>query len=290
MSTRSLLLALAAFFIPSVSASAQEVPAYEVVADGTTYQANFTAATKNIKEFTVYFVSEGNNSSAVAVGLQAPNGTRATGQIGLLGERAAQDAAKDGSFGMEAKFRSSSSKKEFSEAVVEGDGGSAAMANSYTWLHLHKDACSGNKKTRYLAKVTVNVSQVDPSLYEQGFTVFVALQQYNFKGAQVASIKPSSDGKYFGEPILLMGTISYGNEYVNIRRYTKGGKLRSMKRIPIVKYVGYKGYGLSLARIKGLLNGGKATFELSNGGDIYGVCFSLVRKRQVRNGYPMSAG
>jgi hypothetical protein len=63
-----------------------------------------------------------------------------------------------------------------------------------------------------------------------------------------------------------------------------------MKRIPIVKYVGYKGYGLSLARIKGLLNGGKATFELSNGGDIYGVCFSLARKRQVRNGYPMSGG
>jgi hypothetical protein len=118
--------------------------------------------------------------------------------------------------------------------------------------------------------------------------VSVALQEFPFKRDQAASIKPSSDGKYRGEPILLMQTIAYGSEYVNIRQYAKSGKLRSARRIPIIKYVGYRGLSLSLARLRGLLNGGKATFELTNGSDIYGVCFSLARRRQVRNGYPMN--
>jgi hypothetical protein len=237
MIIRSLLLALTASLFPLFSAAAQSAPVYEVVADGTTYQANFTAATRNIKEFTVYFVSEGNNSTSVAVGLQAPNGARAKAQIGFLGAKDVKQAVSDLSFGMETKFRNTTSKKEFSESVVKAEEGSSSLGSSYSWFHLHKDACSGSKKSQYLAKVTVNVSDVDPALYEKGFTVFVALQEYRFKGAQVASIKPASDGKYFGEPILLMGTIAYGNEYVNIRRYAKEGKLRSMKRIPVVKYV-----------------------------------------------------
>ncbi len=290
MLTRALFLALISLIVPVLSANAQTALAYEVVADGTTYQARFTAATRDIKEFTVYFVSEGNNSTSVALGLQGPNGTRAKGQIGFIGTREAQEVVGDLNFGAEAKFRSTSSKKEFSEAVVSTQDSSSSSGNVYNWFHLHKDACSGTKTSRYLAKVTVNVSNVDPVLYEQGFTVFVSLQEYRFKGEQASSIKPASDGKYRGEPILLMGTVSYGNEYVNIRQYTKAGKLRFARRIPIVKYVGYRGLSLSLGRLRGLLNGGNATFELTNGGDIYGVCFSLVRKRQVRNGYPMNVG
>lgn len=290
MHIRSFFLGMAALVLPGFSAYAQSALAYEVVADGTTYQARFTAATRNIKEFTVYFVSAGNNSTAVAVGLQAPNGTRAKGNIGFLGARGAKDAIGQPSFGVQARFRRSGSKREFSEAVINTQDSGSSSGSSYSWFHLHKDACSGSKKSRYLAKVTVNVSDVDPALYEQGFTVSVALQEYRFKGGQAASIKPASDGKYRGEPISLMQTISYGNEYLNIRSYARGGKLRSAKRIPVVKYVGYRGLSLSLARLRGLLNGGKATFELTNGGDIYGVCFSLARRRQVRNGYPMSEG
>lgn len=282
-------LALSVFLVPVSAARANEALAYEVVADGTTYQANFTEANRNIKEFTVYFVSEGNNTTSVAVSLQGPVGAQARARIGLMGAGGSEAAAKDLSFGAEAKFRTSQSKREFAQAVIEGDANASSASSVYSWFHLHKDACSGSKTTKYLAKVTVDVSKVDQALYANGFSLLVSLQEFRFKGAQVASIKPASDGKYYGEPILLMGTVSYGNEYVNIRTYAKAGKLRSQRRIPIVKYVGYRGYGLSLARLRGLLNGGKATFELSNGGDVYGVCFSLVRKRQVRNGYPMNA-
>jgi hypothetical protein len=90
---------------------------------------------------------------------------------------------------------------------------------------------------------------------------------------------------YKGEPILLMSTMAYGGEYVSIVKWAKG-KIASIKEIPVVKYVSYRGYNLSLARLNGTLSGGKVTYELSDGGLTYGVCLAAERRRQYANGYP----
>jgi type 1 fimbria pilin len=268
-------------------AQAQSSASYEVKADGTTYQANFTAEYRSVKSLVVYFVSTGKVSSAAQVTVQAPVGARVRAQAGFIGVQEVAAALADPTLESVALRSAMNARKELPEvalaAYYEGD----PMGNATVSFPIQKDSCaSGAALARYLAKVTVDLSGVADSSYDQGFPVVLSVKDQVFSGAKVASIKPASDGLYKGEPILLMGTIGYGNEFVNIVQW-RNGKKRSQRRIPVVKYVGYRGYGLSLARLKGVLNGGKATMELSDGTNIYGVCFSLARRRQVANGYPM---
>jgi hypothetical protein len=181
-----------------------------------------------------------------------------------------------------------SSTRDVPDFGLTPDSSDPRVGSAYVWYHLQKDACTGGKTDRYVSRVKLDLSKVDPSLYDLTFKVRLSLKEFKYAGAQVASIKPESDGKYKNEPILLMATI--GNpEYVNIV-YWRKKRIARTRRIPVVKYVSYKGYGLSLARLIGSLNGGRATFELTNGGDIYGVCFTAVRRRQSVNGYPAPRG
>jgi len=277
---------IASFLVFGVrQAVAQDAAPFVVKVDGSRYQANFTENEQKIRRLPIYFESLGNSSTAVAVNLEGPQGAKIYAVHGLLGSRSPASALSDPAFGTAASFRTQASKRDVAQVSIVGSSGTSSMGSLYSWFHLNKDACSGNKSTKYLSKITIDLSEVPTEAFTQGFSLVVSVQEFRFKGAQVASIKPASDGLYKNEPILLMGTISYNNEYVNINRWS-GGKPRFFKRIPVVKYVGYRGYGLSLARLKGLLNGGSATFELTNGGDIYGVCFKLQRTRQAVNGYP----
>lgn len=274
--------------ITSAVAQAQTSASYEVKADGTTYQANFTAEYRNVKSLTVYFVSTGRVSSAAQLALQAPVGARVRAQAGFIGSQDTVTALADPtleSVGLRSGFEARREQPEVALAPsYEGD----PMANATIAFPIQKDSCASESAlSRYLAKITVDLSGVAESSYDQGFPVVLSVTDKVFSGPKVASIKPASDGLYKNEPILLMGTISYGNEFVNIVQW-RNGKKRSQRRIPVVKYVGYRGYGLSLARLKGVLNGGKATLELSDGTNTYSVCFALARRRQVANGYPMS--
>jgi len=54
-------------------------------------------------------------------------------------------------------------------------------------------------------KVKLDLSGIDPTLYDQGFSISIAVKESPFKGKRVASIKPSSDGKYYGEADLAHG-------------------------------------------------------------------------------------
>jgi hypothetical protein len=280
----ALVAPLFALFLGMTCASAQTdtIAPYEIVPDGREYTINLGANERNVREISVYFVSTGNISSAVEIKVAAPVGVKGSARFGYLGDQDPQIALASSPLIQAAKIRNSQRKENPTFPIIEESNG---YGSAYVWYHLEKDACSGNKSSKYITQVKLDLSGINPSLYDGVFSITVALKEYKFTGAKVASIKPSSDGKYKGEPILLMGSIDYGNEYVNIVGW-KGNKIASNRRIPVVKYVGYKGYSLSLARLKGYLNGGKFTFELSNGGDVYGVCFSAVRRRQVTNGYP----
>lgn len=154
--------------------------------------------------------------------------------------------------------------------------------------HLHKDACLPRRLSRYVSRLTLWLSEVDREHVAQGFRLQVAVKEFPYPRSRAATMKPEADGMYRGEPILLMSSIQqYGGEFVRMIKRRRG-RVRTRRVLPVVKYVYYRGYGLSLARLGRMLRGGKATFELSNGSYVYGVCFDLVRRRQSKNGYPIA--
>jgi len=278
-----LTLSLLAFV---ARAEAQELAPYEIVPDGRQYEIEMGPGEINLKSLSVYFVSSGNVSNNVTVDIRGPQGLVGTARTGYIGGEGAATALSSATAVSDVSVRSYPSPKETPTFTTTLYGTDPRQGYASANFHLQKDAC-GPKTSRYVAQVKLDLSGVAPELYNQVFSIVLSVRETPFQGDRVASIKPSSDGKYFGEPILLMQTVGYGKEYVNKVTW-KGGKIVARKRIPIVKYVGYMGYGLSLARIKSILGGGKHTFELSNGGDIYGVCLKATRTRQRVNGYPNS--
>jgi hypothetical protein len=279
----------AAFLVALVAAiPCQAAPYQEILGDGSEYTLSFDATSSRTEPVSVFFVSPGAVSLAVEVGLEGPPGLAGTLQTSILRGPAGTAISQmdDPKFPWEStKLIAAGAKgrREYDSFMV--DPATAGGMISFLY-HLHKDACLGTQSVRYVSRLVFNVSSVPESFFAQGFTIRVAMREYRFPGSQAASIKPASEGKYRGEPILLMSSVQYGSEYVNIIQRSKG-KVVARRRIPIVKYVSHRGQSLSLARLRGMLRGGKATFELSNGGAIYGVCFDLTRRRQFANGYKL---
>ncbi len=260
---------------------------FEIPATGDLYEVNLGSADAPSSPLEVYFISSGNVSLAVGLVVEGPPGTQAIlDSISLSsGISSYAEAQRRGVMSEPATLTSANDSKgrETDRFIIDPKGAGGRVQVFY---HLHKDACQPEQKSRYVSRVTFLLDQIPAQYFSDGFTLKVAVKEFPYTGSDVASIKPISEGKYRGEPILLMGSIQYGNEYVNLIRRT-GQRVRSRQRLPVVKYVYHRGHSLSLARLRGVLNGGKATFELSNGGYIYGVCFSLVRRRQTANNYPL---
>lgn len=280
---------LAAFILLTFSSLAtaqtgQDLAPFEMKPDGTIYGIGMSAAQQNIKRLHLYFTSTGRITSAAQIYVEGPTGVSLSVRHRSAGSADAVSLLASSEGWYPLMVRAVDQVKEAKSLTVKQvDAASPGYFNAV--VHLKRDACSASGK--YLTELVVDLSGVAPALYAKTFSVRIGLKEYPFEGDMASSIKPSSDGKYRGEPILLMSSIAhYGKEYINIVSW-KGGRIASSKRIPVVKYVDYKDKALSLARIKGFLNGGKATFEISDGGYVYGVCFSAVRKRQTANGYPM---
>lgn len=234
----------------------------------------------------IYFSSPGNETLVVAVGLDGPQGlTGSIDAVSIPGASPISPAHFTDSNSLE-KLKviapTQAGFREYERFMIDGADGIVRF-----FYQIHKDACRSDKEVKYLSRVVLNFAGVAQERLAEGVTVRIAMQEYHHAGSKVASIKPVAEGMYRGEPILLMGATQYGGEYVNVIRRGKNGRIQSKRRIPIVKYVYHRGHTLSLARLRGILRGGKATFELSNGAAIYGVCFELVRRRQVANGYPL---
>lgn len=261
---------------------ADDIPPYKINADGSQYEVTLGPSHRELSNVAVYFESKGNVSNAVLVRVSAPAGThgRVRGARIIDSAQSEQEVLRNLSAPDSCKVLGSDFR-EYDGFVVSDSVSGGANEVLY---HLRKDACQRRAISRYLSEINLDLSEIDQELFDRGFTITIAVLEVPFTGATLASIKPFSDGKFHGEPILLMGSVRYGDEYVKIIRRRKD-RIVSQRTIPVVKYISYRGNTLSLARLRGLLRGGKATFELSGGGYVYGVCFDLSRRRQVANGY-----
>ena len=277
------ILSLATLLLCAHTASAQELAPYEIEPTGKQYEIRMGPDQRSLKAISVYFVSPGNVSNAVVIDLMGPVGIKGTVRGGPIGTLDGATALAGGVDLQQIAVRTYPDKKEAQSFATETKY-NPLYGYIAPWFHLSKDAC-GTKTDRYIAQIRLDLTGIDPALYNDVFSIVLSVKESKFQGKPVASIKPSSDGKYRGEPILLMNTVGYGGEYVNKVTW-KNGKIVTTTRLPVVKYVGYRGYGLSLIRIKNVLKGGKHTWELSNGGDVYGVCLKATRTRQRVNGYP----
>jgi hypothetical protein len=284
MNIRIVISLVASLLVSGTAAVAQELSPYQVVPDGKQYEIRMGPSQRSLKTISVYFVSTGNMSNAVQINLSGPVGIRGTARGGFIGDLDGATALATNYSTIQPYGIRAYGQKDSTENFVTASSYNPYYGYVSPWFHLTKDAC-GKKSDRYVVQVKLDLSGVDPALYDRVFSIQVAVKEQKFSRKPVASIKPSSDGKYFGEPILLMNTVGYGNEFVTKNTWRGGQIVRSVK-LPVVKYVGYMGYGLSLIRIKKVLKGGKHTWDLTNGGEIYGVCLKATRTRQRVNGYP----
>lgn len=172
-----------------------------------------------------------------------------------------------------------------------GGGGTGQVGNEVTQIGLlRKNACAGAKRSRYLVRMKVDLSAVDPATLQGGVELRGSFKERNYNGSRAASIKPRSDGRFAPAPLLLMSSVSSYGERLSVMRW-KNNRPRKATPVRIEDYVYYRGLVLTRSVVTSLLNGkGKATFELTNGDRAYAVCFSMRRERQNRNGYPGGDG
>jgi hypothetical protein len=270
------------------SMSAFALEPFEIPTTGDVYEVSLGSEDSPSTTLEVYFASPGSVSLAVGLLVEGPPGTQAIVDTMYLppGVSTYAEAVQSNIVAQPATLKGITDAKgrETDRFIIDPAGAGGQVQLLY---HVHKDACLPDRLSRYISRITFVLNEVPSNYFAEGFALRVAVKEYRYPGSEVASIKPVAEGKYRGEPILLMGTIQYGGEYVDVVRRS-GQRIRSRRRLPVVKYVYHRGHSLSLARLQGVLNGGKATFELSNGKYIYGVCFSLSRRRQTVNGYPLS--
>jgi len=285
MTWRSLFMTLLSLVVAPHIAVADELAPYEVVADGRQYQITLGVAEQNLKTISIYFVSTGNVSNTASVEVLGPAGIVGTARGGAIGSKLGAEALATSATLQSYQVRAYPNLTAAGSFATTAPAGDLSLQYASAFFTIQKDACSGSKKSRYVAQVKLDLSKIDSAAYTNGFTIMMVVKETPFDGRGVASIKPAADGLYKGQPILLMQSVGYGNEYVTKVTW-KRNRIVKTKRFPIVKYVSHRGYSLSLGLLNGLLKGGLHTFELSNGTRSYGACLKAVRERQRVNGYP----
>lgn len=285
MKFRYLILLALSLFIDIQSSFARDLEPYLINPDGRRYGMNLGPNEKDVNKISVYFYSEGNVSNAASIEVMGPTGIVGTARGGSIGRRDGLRALKtNASIIQPYTAREYPNYQDAPSFATVASGNDPMYGYVGAWTHIHKDACAP-KTSRYVVQVTLDLSKVDRSYFDRGFSLTLAINEVKFGGTTWASIKPKSDGKYKNEPILLMGIVGYGNERVNKQTW-RGGKIVSTTQLPVVKYVSWHGKGLSLTRVKDVLQGGKHTWELTDGKQVYGVCLKAIRVRQKVNGYP----
>ena len=163
----------------------------------------------------------------------------------------------------------------------------AKSASSYKILRLsgliRKDACA-SKKSKYLVRFVVDLTNVDPADFPQA-TISIQASEYAYKGNRAASIKPVSDGRFAPQPILIMTFVgSTCGQKLSLVKW-RAGRPRSITNLTLGDLIPYKGRIMTRSPIGRALTGGKGTFDLYSASAGYGLCFDLVKRRQKINGY-----
>lgn len=173
----------------------------------------------------------------------------------------------------------------------------------------HKDSCSPGINT-YILRATIDLSSINRATFPSGLTIRSRVFTETYSGRTSSSIKPASEGKFNGKPLILMSTLGW-NESISVVQWSRGIPLRSTA-VPVdgSDRVYWQGLVLARAPIDRLLSGRaratkrrgqggnnsskpgavqvgqRATFELYSPEKSYGVCLRVNRSRQRVNGYP----
>lgn len=139
----------------------------------------------------------------------------------------------------------------------------------------------------YLLRFVLDFSKVDWEGVSGEATLSARFKFILHSGPEEASIKPESEGRYAPKPLILMrGLGGFCGHVIDVVRW---GRKKPKKRTTLRPYsmLSWGGMTLAVAVADKVVPGaGKATFELYDERESYGVCFSLARKRQKANGYP----
>lgn len=280
-----LSLTVVLVFTISGPGRAQTNPEYiEVGAGrGSSYQINIPAALPPTQQIVVWYKSRGAGAIAVDYHVIAPQGTGATfGAERYVPQRMLRGRSQE-SFLKE--HRISPSMRPFRKIAAVTDDSSSVSASA-RWF-VSRDACASTR-TQYRVGLLLDFSQVNEEVRTSGFSLQVQFLEVPWRGSRAASIKPSSDGRFSPEPLLLMSSIaaaSGNRDEIVLRRWSRS-KIRSNSRIAIRDYVLYRDLFLSRSTIGAALSGGRGSFDMDNGVFTYSVCFDLARIRQTTNGYP----
>ena len=156
---------------------------------------------------------------------------------------------------------------------------------------LSKNACKNSGK--YLIRVVLDLSGINPAVKNTGYSIAASVATIDHKGSRAASIKPKSDGKYAGKPIVLMAALSAfgssGGQSIRAQTFNALGIPRTYFTTRQIDFIFYNGV-FARAPISGALRGGRVNFEYISGDSIYSVCFSGSATRQNINGYKGPAG
>lgn len=158
----------------------------------------------------------------------------------------------------------------------------------YSYGLLLKNSCTGGRKARYLVRINVDLSAVNPDSLRAGSQLIVSARQLPYRGSTATLLKPVSEGRFSPSPIVLMASVgSYGahDEKMTLWRW-KRNRMAQFKKLRKGGYVYYRGDSYVNSVVSNALVGGKGTFVLSNGTSAYSVCLNLVKRRQTLNRFP----
>jgi hypothetical protein len=172
--------------------------------------------------------------------------------------------------------------------TIPGDGSSGEnvpQVRSFV-MHVFHDEC---KKTgKYAAIIQVDLSKVSKASIDAGVKITITATESEYEGKKAASLKPSGDGQYKGQPLLLTSIIGLNDKHDY--GFWSAGRTKRLQKIVNHKIVRrniiYFGMLLEYSLPQRSLNGGRMTVYTYNTSNAYGVCFQAVRRRQSFNGYP----
>ena len=150
---------------------------------------------------------------------------------------------------------------------------------------IRKDSCGQKGSAKYLVRFDVNIGRVAADVRKQGFSIDIGLRAADYRGDRASSLKPTSDGKYAPQPLILMTSIGYGAHTVSVVKWRGSSSIASVQSRKAADFVYWRGHALTRTPAGKLLTGGRGTVELSNGDQVYSLCFTLSRVRQRLAGY-----
>ena len=204
---RARTLVCVLFLVVGVGRNVQAVPPFEIPATGELYEINLNSEHPSSSPLEIYFVSPGSVSSAAALLVDGPPGVVGVMDSFPLPSESSSyhDALARGAVPEPATIKNVNGVEVRSTNYFTIPTSAQGKGLSVVY-HLHKDACLLDRTTRYVSRVTLWVNQVAQSYFDRGFSLRVAMKEFRHSASRAASIKPASDGKYRGEPIVLMNS------------------------------------------------------------------------------------